>query len=485
MEDLIKYIYCLRLDRKYKYFDSSITKNLREGRIETRPVDSNGLWCPALLPTVLVLYSCLYEVSPLYKLTTFVSVGLFAYCLLFILFLSVSCDVLKQPEYGGCTASGLVSSLLLYAYLDTDLTYSIGIALPTIYFFSWLLRNSVMKCCKTFTVGEAMVVAQGIALFTMMSVAKFFCNFPCDDEEFEFISVIVYTILSTVGLIVTALFSLPDAQRNIQYLGYIVASGVVFILLLLHSLLGMSCMLKIVKYVFFEEDRATIFVFWLVLVMLAVMALLFRTKLAVKATTVTRKSFHVLASGVFLSGMIFDIHLMTFAAGFGLGVLIFVETLRKSRIEPISSALQSAFLIYSDEKDCGLFAMTPLYLYVGLACPLILVPTHVGQELELLSGVLSIGVGDTAASWFGSKYGFNKWSSSNKTYEGTLFNILCQVGTVYALQIFGLLNVNNGMRRTMIAATVSGLVEANTEQVDNLILPLVTMIAFQLTWFMC
>lgn len=61
-------------------------------------------------------------------------------------------------------------------------------------------------------------------------------------------------------------------------------------------------------------------------------------------------------------------------------------------------------------QDVGSFAMTPMYLYVGLACPLILVPIHDGYELELLSGVLSIGVGDTAASWFGSKYGFNKWS---------------------------------------------------------------------------
>lgn len=65
--------------------------------------------------------------------------------------------------------------------------------------------------------------------------------------------------------------------------------------------------------------------FWLLLVVLAVCALLVRTKLAVKASTATRKTFHVLASLVFLTGIIYDVHLTILAAGIGFGVLIFVE----------------------------------------------------------------------------------------------------------------------------------------------------------------
>ncbi|XP_063829938.1 dolichol kinase isoform X2 [Ostrinia nubilalis] len=267
-------------------------------------------------------------------------------------------------------------------------------------------------------------------------------------------------------------------------LTYIFGLGAAFGLLMLISLLGVSCITDILHYIFVENDRYQIFSFWLVLVVIAVAVLTMRTQLAVKASTVTRKSFHVLASVVFLSGILVDVNLMVLASGIGFGLLVLVEALRKSNIEPISSALQSAFLVYSDEKDSGCFAMTPIYLYLGLACPLALVPHYKNSELELLSGVLAIGVGDTAASWFGSKYGFNKWSGGNRTYEGTVFNILSQIATVYVLIIFELLNTKNALIRTSIAASITGLVEAKTNQVDNLVLPLVMMIAFQSTSFL-
>lgn len=61
--------------------------------------------------------------------------------------------------------------------------------------------------------------------------------------------------------------------------------------------------------------------------------------------------------------------------------------------------------------------MTAIYLYVGLACPLVIVPREArNPELEWLSGVLAIGIGDTAASWFGEKYGIIKWPGSSIIY---------------------------------------------------------------------
>ncbi|XP_050350005.1 dolichol kinase [Nymphalis io] len=474
-----------KLIRPLKCMDRQISMNLLEADINTRPANSNGLWCHILLPTVLLIYTCFDNVTLLYKITSLISVGLLCYCVLFILFLATSSVVLKEPIYSGCFASSIVAAILLNLLLGQGLLFSLSVTFLSTILFAWVLRLCITKCQKTFTVGEAMIVSQSIVLFTEMSVIKFLFNMHSDDEEMEFISSIVYTILSTVGLIVTALFILKDSQRNLKTLVYIVGSAIVFVLFILHSLFGPNFVSTILNYVFVKHNRAQIFTFWLMLLILAVCALLVRTKLAIKASTVTRKTFHVLASLVFLSGIMFDIYLMTLAAGIGLGVLIFVEALRKSGIEPISSALQSAFLIYSDEKDCGLFAMTPLYLYAGLAFPLLVVPNREDRQLELLSGVLSIGVGDTAASWFGSRFGFNKWPDSNKTLEGTVFNIFSQIGTVYALELFGVLHASSALLRCSVCACAAGALEARTAQVDNLVLPLAALAALQATRLLC
>lgn len=64
---------------------------------------------------------------------------------------------------------------------------------------------------------------------------------------------------------------------------------------------------------------------WFSLVVIAVIVVLLRTKLNVKASTVTRKTFHVLASLVFLTGILSDIRLMNLANGVGFSAIILVE----------------------------------------------------------------------------------------------------------------------------------------------------------------
>lgn len=462
--------------------DKQITQSLINGEIATRPAKTNGLWCCLLLPTLLVAYSILYTVSELYVLLAFISVGLLSYCFLFIVFMSISCLVLKENFFGGCEASSLVATLLIYTFQGQGIIFSLTFSVIAIYSFSALLRLALTQCPKTFTIGEAMVVIQSIILFGVMAIGKSLYNMgDKQDEEMQFLNSVIFTILSSVGIIVTALFFLDESQKTLAVLGYITSVTGTYALMILHVQVGLDCILKIASYILLDFAKMKLILLWLCLVGISVFVVLIRTKLNVKASTVTRKTFHVLASLVFLTGIVYDIRLMNLAIGVGFGAIILVEAFRKSEIETISPALQAAFEVYSDEKDAGCFAMTPLYLYVGLACPLLLVPVHPGYELELLSGVLSIGVGDTAASWFGSKYGFNKWAGGDKSVEGTAFNVLSQVAVVYALELFGLLDTPQAIFRATVSAAISGLVEAKTDQVDNLILPLVSILSFQLT----
>ncbi|KAL4710944.1 hypothetical protein ACJJTC_017909 [Scirpophaga incertulas] len=461
--------------------DKQITKHIKELNLNTRTSKSNGLWCCVLLPTICNLYLFQYSVSPLYKLIALLSIGLSIYSLLFIILLSSSNSVLKEPVYGGILSTSLISALLIYTSLDHGLCTSLFYSIWSVFMYSWLIRLSLMKFQNTFTLGEVMILTQGIVLLMISIVAQLSCNRNETDEEIVLISSVIYIVWTTLGLIITALYLLTEQQRNIKSLCCILGICTVFALVALHIRLGVNIIYKLLYYIFVENNRGRLILFWGILVGMSVMVLAIRTQTADKASTGTRKAFHLLASLVFMSGILLDINLMNLAGGIAFGLLILLEALRKSKIDPISSTLQSVFDVYSDEKDNGCFAVTPLYLYIGLVCPLILTPRG-APTLDRLAGVLSVGVGDSAASFFGSNYGSNKWPGSNRTYEGTLFNILSQVAMVYALLLLGVLDSRNTIIRTTLAAVVTSLVEAKTNQVDNLVLPLVTIVGFQLTW---
>ncbi|XP_063383091.1 dolichol kinase [Cydia fagiglandana] len=469
---------CLKPLSKY---DNLVTQNLQAAQINTRPAGANGLWCFTLLPTVLIVYSLQYEVSPAYKLATCVSIGLLFYNILFHIFISITSLALTTGLGAGCLVSGLITSALVYNVVKEDTLFVLFFALPSPFIFCALLQH-LLAYPKTFTLGEAVIVAQSAVISGTVLVAQTMCNLGDKGTDVDLVNSVVITVLSTVGLIVTALYFLKKDSRTVKLLIYILTAAAAFAVIQLYALLGVTCIPELFIFIFIHPTRVKLIALWACLVLVAVFVLVLRTKTAIKATTVTRKAFHLLAAAVFTTGILLDLRLMEMAAGIGFGLLILIEALRKSNIEPISPALQSAFLVYSDEKDCGEFALTPIYMYCGLGFGL--VAPREAPTLERLAGVLAVGVGDAAASWFGKRYGHTKWHGQNRTVEGTLFNILSQVITVYCLGLFDVMDCNNAVLRTAVAATASSLVEAKTDQVDNLILPLINIIAFQFTHFM-
>lgn len=114
------------------------------------------------------------------------------------------------------------------------------------------------------------------------------------------------------------------------------------------------------------------------------------------------------------------------------------QIMRFFKIQPLGTFFQQGFLVFADEKD-HLISLTPLYLLCGLSFPLWM-PTHHSTLLPLFSGVLAIGVGDSAASFVGSKWGKNKWCGSNKSLEGTVACISSQIIFICALTYFGMYN---------------------------------------------
>ena len=82
------------------------------------------------------------------------------------------------------------------------------------------------------------------------------------------------------------------------------------------------------------------------------------------------------------------------------------------------------------------------------------------------------GIGDSAASFFGSKFGQTTFPGSSKTVEGAAAAVVAQVVFVVAVDLLFIDGVVFSVG-VVAAATLCSVIEATTTQVDNLVLPLV------------
>ena len=172
-----------------------------------------------------------------------------------------------------------------------------------------------------------------------------------------------------------------------------------------------------------------------------------------------------------VSGVHIDSELLLLSSVVILAVQVLLEYIRAFQIGPIATYLDQAFEIFIDEKDSGKLILTNIYLLAGASLPLWLSP-DLSQinSLILLSGVISIGIGDSAASIVGSKYGQIKLPGSSKTLEGTLASILAQTVFIYFCY-----NLSLGL---LLSVSLVSFVEALTNQVDNIVLPLIMYLSF-------
>jgi len=220
----------------------------------------------------------------------------------------------------------------------------------------------------------------------------------------------------------------------------------------------------------------------LVLVSLAVVALYNSRRWQVN--TKTRKIFHVTTVMVFLSGLALSPLLLLLSSYALLFVMLGLEALRVSRLfPPFSHFLTEKLRRFTDEKDGGALILTNIYLLVGVSLPLWLDPGLTSEyhsqpgHFNLYTGLLSVGVFDTAAAVLGSSLGRTRWSlTSGRTVEGSLAGLGVTLATVFLLGRLGGVVIPS-LANIFLSSCLVMMFEAFSSQVDNLCLPLVMLIS--------
>lgn len=182
-----------------------------------------------------------------------------------------------------------------------------------------------------------------------------------------------------------------------------------------------------------------------------------------------RKFFHGLAVAMFLPGVAIDpafTHL-SFSAAFAL--FTFAEYVRYFAVYPFGAAVHLFMHEFLDHKDSGTAILSHFYLLAGCAGSVWLEgPSHLLQ----FTGILVLGVGDAMASIVGKRLGRYRWSATtSKTLEGSIAFTVSVVAFAWGLRLCGLVELFSVSRYTFIA-NIASLLEALSDQNDNLTLPL-------------
>jgi dolichol kinase len=375
---------------------------------------------------------------------------------------------------------GLVTTLLLFIVLHQEVVFSCitGLFIQIIYRFTFI---AVMKSLPfSFTLGEASIVTQALVIFLYNCYLKLPFIETAKTLNDDLNLLLQIGLLGVISIALVA-FIVPIFRR--WFLFYALFFTVVFIVCLV-PIRDKLAIAILIDFIFSDLERIGIVGVYIALLALAGFAVSWQIKKSTSVTTSVRKIFHVLIVMVFVPGLIFQCQFLYVASTVILAVFIVLETARVIQLYPVSEVLETSVKAFIDEKDAGKIALTPIYLLVGCAAPLWihnspcdLTGSSAFELLPLLSGVLSIGIGDTFASIVGSTIGRHKWGNTSKSVEGTLASIAAQAAFIYSLNFLGFIPLSLKLSAVCGIAVISNsLIEALTDQVDNLVLPLVTYI---------
>ncbi|CAG8446535.1 11147_t:CDS:10 [Ambispora gerdemannii] len=317
---------------------------------------------------------------------------------------------------------------------------------------------------KSFTFGELAIVAQSITLLaveawvvTVNEVFPLYSPVSIRSDSIKFFEyphpITIFQIALILGMLLIGILLSPFLFRS-RYLAQqpmwkakdphsfetekkwtacIIYGGTIIIVLCclgqwVQMLLKANPYLWIFKFIVDSSTRILLMIYWIAA--LGISLFLFnyisRTRKHFSLNA-KRKYFHALAVAMFIPGYLLDPLFMDLAFSIALSALIYLEYLRYFAVFPVGKQLHLFLSEFVDNRDAGPAILSHIYLLVGCAgC----VWLKGNSKIAGLSGILTLGLGDSMASIIGRKYGRRRWHGTSKTFEGTAaFIIFVLLGT--------------------------------------------------------
>ncbi|XP_042882600.1 dolichol kinase-like isoform X2 [Penaeus japonicus] len=344
----------------------------------------------------------------------------------------------------------------------------------------WLLTNFP----GSFTLGEGALLGQAAALSVTCSIYSLIQTALSQQQlsETQETSVFIQTAVLVVFLFTVGLYKLPSLRTPQVFVPYICLSGAAGVVVS-SLIMGQWSPLWLFEIISTKPTRQILMAWWSGLTVLSVVTTMIAKRTNKLPTTILRKVYHVIIVLVFTPGIMFEPTLTQLASTAALMLCWILECVRDLKIEPLASMIYDAFVVFLDEKDTGSLILSHVYLLAGVAAPLWISPCPLkespieleaaGTLLPLLAGILAVGVGDTAASVGGTYFGKRHWFGTRKTVEGSLCGIVAQMLLVGLLVSLGMIKMSlPAWGRFFVSAIIVAIVEALTDQVDNIVLPL-------------
>jgi len=231
--------------------------------------------------------------------------------------------------------------------------------------------------------------------------------------------------------------------------------------------------LWVIKYIY-QPRRIFLIAWWLCLLstIVIVMKWLLRKTSTLSDLNNKRKFYHMLAVLMFFPGYLIDRDFMFLSFAVAFCGMVMVEVIRYFKVYPVGVLFHQFMITFIDQKDTGTAILSHIYLLIGCAMPVWL-NSLTNKTLPGVSGILALGVGDTMASIVGYRYGKIHWPKSKKTVEGTggfIASILIFVLITSLFYSYGYNMIQ--WVKFVLFVILTGLLEAESNQNDNLILPL-------------